>query len=119
MHLNLIVNGTTGAGNGKPSTEAHGVPIRKGVAGNTVEQGFGDDTNEGDLLVEGAVTSSTAGTIGYVRLWAWYPDAYSTNKWFPAGDGADADKDGGVTLEEARGFQFFRWRKTFQGSEAN
>ena len=34
-------------------------------------------------------------------------------------NGADADKDGGVTLEEARNFKFLKWRKSFLETKAN
>ena len=34
-------------------------------------------------------------------------------------NGADADKDGGVTLEEARKFRYLKWRRSFLETKAN
>ena len=105
MYIPLIRNGSAGAGNGSPSLETDGVPIRRGGAGLTMDQGLSDDANEASILVEADVTASTVGSVAYVRYWAWFPKAYGADKWFPLGSGADADKgklnaDGGYSLGE-------------------
>ena len=90
MKIPLVVNGTTGAGNGKPTTVTQGHAIRRDTA--VLAEGFTDVTDEAEILVEAAVSASTVGSIAYIRIWCWYPEAYSANKWFPVGTGSDDNK---------------------------
>lgn len=89
MKLPLVVNGSTGAGNGAPTTESQGVYIRRGHDAS-YDKGFADINQDVEILVEGATSGS--GSIAFVRLWAWYPGAIAANKWFPLGIGTDANK---------------------------
>lgn len=92
MKVQLVSNGSTGAGNGVPTLVTQGKSIRRGGANLVAGDGFDDLTDEAACLVEAAVTAAAAGTVEFVRLWGWFPDAIGDNKWFPLGDGVAADK---------------------------
>ena len=85
-----LFTGTT-TGNSAPALVTDGVAIRRGLA--VANEGFASNVDEGEILVEATITASTVGSIAYVRIWGWFPDAaHATNKWFPLGGGAAADK---------------------------
>jgi len=87
----VTVVSLTTTGNSAPTVIADGVQIRRG--GAVANEGFSLNVDECEVLVEAVVSAATAGTITYIRMWGWFPDAtHATNKWFPLGGGPAADK---------------------------
>lgn len=105
MYLNVLLNESTGGGNSEPTLATDGVPLRKGMAGQAANQGLADDVDEVEVLVEATVSVGTAGTVGYVRLRGYDPNAAGANKWFPLGGGAAADK-GKINADAGTPFLF-------------
>jgi hypothetical protein len=89
LNLPLVVNGSTGGGNGAPTLETQGGYIRRGHD-VPYSNGLADVNADAEILVEGATSGS--GSIAYIRIWGWYPGAIASNKWFPLGIGTDANK---------------------------
>lgn len=105
MYLNVLLNQSTGGGNSEPTLVTDGVPLWKGMNGQAANQGFAEDIDEFEVLVEGDVSPGTAGTVGYVQFRGWDPNAVRANKWFPIGGGAAADK-GKINADAATPFVF-------------
>lgn len=95
-YLRVVTNGTTGAGNGAPSSATAGVPLRRGALGQSSDQGLPEDVDECTILVEGVGTGSATNSIAYVKLWGYFEKAVaasSGSKWFPLGTATtDADR---------------------------
>lgn len=95
MKLTLVSNGTTGGGNGAPTTATQGKPLRRAAEGQTAGEGMPEDIDEVTILVEG-VGAAAANSIAYVKLWGYFPEAVGASsgaKWFPLGTAAlDADR---------------------------
>ena len=91
MRLLVLSNESTGAGTSAPTVITDGVPLQRAVLGQDIGQGFTEDVDEMEALVEAVVSAGTTGTVDYVRLYGWSPDAISANKWFPIGGGPAAD----------------------------
>ena len=131
MFLRLITNGTTGAGNGEPTAETHGVPLRATagdytnasstfIKGQVAGQGMPEYLDEATILVEGVGTAAAANSIAYVKLWGWFRDAVGTNKWFPLGtaatDAARGKLNNGTALGEvATGDDIIRHAERVRG----
>ncbi len=105
MKLSVLSNASTGAGIAAPTLATDGVPLMRGVENQLVGEGFVEHVDEVEVLVEGAVTGGTAGTIASIRLYGWDPNAFSANKWFPIGGGPAGDT-GKLNANATVPFQF-------------
>lgn len=82
-----------------PTTDAHGVALRKSDGSLAVGEGFDDDVEECVLYF-----FNDAGTgvisVSYIRAWIYHP---KSAKWFPLGNGTAGDKgklNDGASLAE-------------------
>jgi hypothetical protein len=105
MYLNVLLNQSTGGGNSEPTLVTDGVPLWKNQPGQLPNQGIHEDVDELEVLVEATVAVGTAGTVAYVQLRGWDPNAVGANKWFPIGGGAAADK-GKINADAGTPFVF-------------
>jgi hypothetical protein len=105
MYLNVLLNQSTAGGNSEPTLVTDGVPLWKGMNGQAAGQGFVEGVDELEALVEADVSAGTAGTVGFVKLRGWDPNAVGANKWFPIGGGAAADK-GKINADATTPFLF-------------
>lgn len=115
MKILLLTNESTAGGNGQPTTEGQGEPIKRGaqaIGTNTQGPGEGFQDNvlfdECELLVEANGSGATA-NIALLTMWGWFPDAIDANKWFPLGTlNAGAGIDDNITGNDIRYAERFR-----------